>query len=105
MRWGRTSCPLTSLRSFGQLATSSPALGRLLDAVQIVSALLKHGPDYLIAIREALEHWMEQHTLAGLNDMRGSKVARTGRSAVADAGDGLNFPSAIAFGSCPIRAK
>src|SRR2546429_7803342 len=41
------------------------------DAVQMVSALLRHGPAYVSAMRLGLEHWMEWHKMTSLDDVRG----------------------------------
>lgn len=41
------------------------------DAVQMVSALLRHGPAYVSAMRLGLEHWMEWHKVTSLDDVRG----------------------------------
>ena len=41
------------------------------DAVQMVSALLRHGPGYVSAMRLGLEHWMEWHKITSLDDVRG----------------------------------
>ncbi len=41
------------------------------DAVQIVSAFLRHGPGYVSAMRVGLEHWMEWHKMTSLDEARG----------------------------------
>jgi dihydroorotate dehydrogenase (fumarate) len=41
------------------------------DAVQMVSAILRHGPPYLAAMRQGLERWMEWHRLASLSEVKG----------------------------------
>jgi dihydroorotate dehydrogenase (fumarate) len=41
------------------------------DVVQMVSALLRHGPTHLSAMRTGLERWMEWNKVARLDDMRG----------------------------------
>jgi dihydroorotate dehydrogenase (fumarate) len=41
------------------------------DAVQMVSALLKRGPDYLREVREAMAQWLEEHEYESLQQMRG----------------------------------
>jgi dihydroorotate dehydrogenase (fumarate) len=40
--------------------------------VQLVSALLRHGPDRLRAIRHEIERWMLEHEWTSLSDMRGN---------------------------------
>lgn len=48
------------------------------DAMQMVSAVLRHGPQHFGVMRAGLEHWMERHRVARLNDMRGrASLART----------------------------
>jgi dihydroorotate dehydrogenase (fumarate) len=42
------------------------------DAVQVVSALLKHGPEHLITLREGIVRWMEENSYTSLRQMRGS---------------------------------
>jgi len=42
------------------------------DATQLVSALLRHGPDRLRTIRSEIEAWMEEHEWASLSEMRGN---------------------------------
>ena len=41
------------------------------DAVQVVSAVLRHGPAYFSVLRDGLERWMEKHKVARLDEMRG----------------------------------
>jgi dihydroorotate dehydrogenase (fumarate) len=41
------------------------------DCVQIVSALLKHGPRFLARIRSEFARWGDEHEYATLRDMRG----------------------------------
>jgi dihydroorotate dehydrogenase (fumarate) len=41
-------------------------------AVQLVSALLQHGPGYLAEVREQLARWLEEHEYASLRQMQGS---------------------------------
>jgi len=42
------------------------------DAVQMVSALLRHGPVRLKGLRAEVEHWMEQNEWASLKQMKGN---------------------------------
>ena len=39
---------------------------------QMVSALLRRGPDYLCQVREYLERWLEEHEYESLRQMQGS---------------------------------
>jgi dihydroorotate dehydrogenase (fumarate) len=41
------------------------------DAVQVVSAVLRHGPAYFSVLRDGLERWMEKHEVSRLDEMRG----------------------------------
>lgn len=42
------------------------------DAVQMVSALLQHGPEHLLTVREDLERWLIDHEYDSLAQLRGS---------------------------------
>lgn len=41
------------------------------DAVQLVSALLRYGSNYVRVMREGLEAWMDKHQFASVDEMRG----------------------------------
>lgn len=41
-------------------------------ATQMVSALLRHGPDHLRTIRRGIESWMKEHEWDSLGEMRGN---------------------------------
>jgi dihydroorotate dehydrogenase (fumarate) len=63
-----------SLAVTGGVATPNDGIKALLagaDVVQLVSALLRHGPAYLSAMRQGLERWMEWHKFGALLDVRG----------------------------------
>lgn len=63
-----------SLAVTGGVATPPDGIKALLagaDVVQMVSAILRHGPNYLSVMRDGLEHWMEWHKLASLSEVRG----------------------------------
>jgi len=63
-----------SLAVTGGVATPNDGIKAVLagaDAVQMVSALLRHGPAYVSAMRLGLEHWMEWHKMTSLDDVRG----------------------------------
>ena len=58
----------------GGVATPDDGIKALLagaDAMQMVSAILKHGPAYFSDMRQGLERWMEQHEFRRLAEMRG----------------------------------
>jgi dihydroorotate dehydrogenase (fumarate) len=42
------------------------------DVVQLVSALLRHGPTHIALMRGALERWLEWHRMGTVNDARGA---------------------------------
>jgi len=46
-------------------------------AVQMVSALLRHGPEHLSALRRGLAEWLEAHEYNSLQQMQGSMSLRT----------------------------
>jgi dihydroorotate dehydrogenase (fumarate) len=63
-----------SLAVSGGVATPNDGIKAILagaDAVQIVSALLRHGPTHVEAMRRGLEQWMGWHDLDRLDDARG----------------------------------
>jgi hypothetical protein len=41
-------------------------------AVQMVSALLRRGPEHLRRVRDAMAQWMEEHGYESLRQMQGS---------------------------------
>jgi dihydroorotate dehydrogenase (fumarate) len=63
-----------SLVASGGIATPDDAVKAILagaDALQVVSALLRHGAGYLTTLREGLERWMERHHFTDINEVRG----------------------------------
>lgn len=42
------------------------------DAVQVVSALLRHGPAYIAAMRRGLEDWLDRQQIESLDAVKGS---------------------------------
>jgi dihydroorotate dehydrogenase (fumarate) len=51
-------------------------------AVQMVSALLRRGPEHLRRVREEMAQWLEEHGYESLRQMRGSmSLARSGNPA------------------------
>jgi dihydroorotate dehydrogenase (fumarate) len=64
-----------SLAVTGGVHTALDAVKALMagaDAVQMVSALLRKGPEYLGVVRRELERWLEEHEYDSLQQMRGS---------------------------------
>lgn len=76
LRWmailyGRTSA---SLALTGGVATPNDGIKAVLagaDVVQMVSALLRHGPAYVEAMRTGLERWMEWNHAERVDEIRG----------------------------------
>jgi dihydroorotate dehydrogenase (fumarate) len=76
LRWLAILSPLVrgSLAAGGGVHTSGDAAKAFLTgahAVQLVSVLLRHGPQVLITVRRGLESWMRGHGFARLDDFRG----------------------------------
>jgi dihydroorotate dehydrogenase (fumarate) len=77
LRWlailsGRLSA---SLAATGGVHTAFDAVKAVMvgaHAVQIVSALLQHGPEHLMTLRREVAEWMEDHGYDSLAQMRGS---------------------------------
>ena len=71
-----------SLAVSGGVATPADGIKALLagaDAVQIVSALLRHGPAYVGTMRQALEDWLAWNKVDALDDVRGAvSLQKTG---------------------------
>jgi dihydroorotate dehydrogenase (fumarate) len=76
LRWlailrGRIQC---SLAVTGGVATPADGIKAILagaDAVQMVSAILRHGPSYFRSMREELARWMQSLEFSRLDDVRG----------------------------------
>jgi dihydroorotate dehydrogenase (fumarate) len=63
-----------SLAVTGGVAAPADAIKAILagaHVVQMVSAILRHGPSYFIAMREELRRWMESLEFARMDDVRG----------------------------------
>lgn len=76
LRWlailhGRVRC---SLAVTGGVATPNDGIKAILagaHVVQMVSAILRHGPSYFTLMRDELRRWMESLEFARLGDVRG----------------------------------
>jgi dihydroorotate dehydrogenase (fumarate) len=76
LRWvailhSRVRC---SLVVTGGVATPTDGIKAILaggHAVQMVSAILRHGPAYFRVMREGLVHWMESKQLTSIDEVRG----------------------------------
>jgi len=76
LRWLAILSPLLrgSIAATGGIHTSADTIKALLTgahAVQLVSVLLKHGPQVLNLLRHGLEQWMQEHGFRCLDDFRG----------------------------------
>ena len=63
-----------SLAVTGGVATPTDGIKAILagaHAVQMVSAILRHGPAYFLAMRDGLVRWMDSKQLSSVNDVRG----------------------------------
>jgi len=73
-----------SLAVTGGVHTAHDALKAVMagaHAVQIVSALLKRGPEHLKNVRLDMEHWLEEHGYESLRQMQGSmSLVRSGNA-------------------------
>lgn len=77
LRWlAVLSCQVrASLAASGGVHTGLDAIKSVMagaGAVQMVSALLRRGPEYLRIVRREMEQWMEEHDYKSLDQMRGS---------------------------------
>jgi len=71
-----------SLAASGGVASPRDGIKALLagaDAVQIVSALLRHGPAYMATMRRGLEAWLERNEEKSLEEMKGTVSLETKR--------------------------
>jgi dihydroorotate dehydrogenase (fumarate) len=65
----------TPMVATGGVHTATDAIKAIMagaTAVQVVSAILRHGPERLREIRTGMERWMEEHEYESLEQMRGS---------------------------------
>jgi dihydroorotate dehydrogenase (fumarate) len=77
LRWlavlyGQLRIPLSAS---GGVHTAQDALKALMagaTTVQLVSALLRHGPEHLRTVKEGMVAWMEEHEYESLAQLRGS---------------------------------
>jgi dihydroorotate dehydrogenase (fumarate) len=63
-----------SLALSGGVAVKEDGIKAILagaDAVQVVSALLRHGPGYVATLRKGLEDWLAWHKMESLDEARG----------------------------------
>lgn len=63
-----------SLVVTGGVASPEDAIKAILagaDAIQVVSAILRHGPEYFARLRAGVEEWMASHQIAHIDEVRG----------------------------------
>ena len=77
LRWLAVLSPHVrgSLSATGGVHSAEDAVKALLagaHTVQLVSALLKHGPRYLTILLDGLQHWMTEHDYTGIDEVRGA---------------------------------
>jgi len=68
-----------SLAVSGGVHTATDAIKAIMagaDAVQMVSALLKHGPEHLGVVLREMRQWLEEHDYDSLDQLRGSMSLR-----------------------------
>ena len=64
----------SSIAITGGVATPDDGIKALLagaDVVQMVSALLRHGPSHVASMRQGLERWIAWHDMSRVDDIRG----------------------------------
>jgi dihydroorotate dehydrogenase (fumarate) len=69
-----------SLALSGGIATPADGIKAILagaDVVQLVSAILRHGPGFVGAMRRGLEDWLEWHHATTVNELRGVVSLKT----------------------------
>jgi dihydroorotate dehydrogenase (fumarate) len=77
LRWlailrGQTRCSLALTGGVAAPADGIKAILAGADAVQIVSAILRHGPSYFASMRDELARWMEALQFERLDQVRGT---------------------------------
>jgi dihydroorotate dehydrogenase (fumarate) len=63
-----------SLIASGGVAVPNDVVKAILagaDAVQVASAVLRHGPKYIATLRDGLDAWMQRHGFEAIDDVRG----------------------------------
>ena len=70
--WGNVKASLAVTGGVHTVPDAIKALMAGASAVQMVSALLRNGPDYLAKIREGVVSWMVEHEYESISQMIGS---------------------------------
>lgn len=79
-----------SLVVTGGVAVPEDAIKAILagaDAIQVVSAILRNGPEYFATLRAGVEEWMARHEIAHIDEVRG-------KASLKDAADPAAFERA-----------
>jgi len=99
LRWiailhGRVSCSLAATTGVHEAADALKLLLAGADVTMMASALIRHGPDRLRAVREGIVAWLEEHEYDSVAQLRGSMSQRS----VTDPGDyeRANYMKALA---------
>ena len=74
-----------SLAITGGVATPTDGIKAILagaHGVQMVSAILRHGPAYFTAMRDGLVRWMESKQLSSIGDVRGRVDGRPANASI-----------------------
>ena len=69
-----------SLALSGGVSTPQDGIKGILagaDVIQLVSAILRHGPAFVETMRRGLEQWLEWHKMTSLDDARGAVSLKT----------------------------
>ncbi len=69
---GRLPCSLAVTGGVHTVDGAVQAIMAGADAVQMVSALLQRGPEYIKTMRHGLENWMTEHEYESVTQMKGS---------------------------------
>lgn len=77
LRWlailhGRLKCSLALTGGVHQAVDAVKAIMCGADVIQVVSALLKWGPEHLGVVRRDFENWLEDHEYDSLRQLKGS---------------------------------
>ena len=88
LRWTAILCGRinASLAITGGVATPHDGIKAILvgaDAVQMVSAVLNHGPSYVTVMRTSLEQWLDWHNMGSIAEARGRLSHRTTQNPMA----------------------
>jgi len=77
LRWlailaGRVNASLVTSGGVHSATDAVKAVMAGADAIQMVSAILRHGPEHIAVVREGMKRWLETHGYESLAEARGS---------------------------------